>query len=95
MSVEKRSKPRREVIIIFVNGPRSGLKIETFAEVQLEPVKGQIAGEAHDAEIGAPEAKPNGVNQASTKRLRADNGDFKFDYSGSHASFRETSWLGP
>lgn len=96
MTIKKMVKPRKAVISMVLNGLKSGLKIEDFAQVQLEPIKNPVTGDAHRAIIELPSGfEASRMDQASTKRLRANDGTFKFDYSGRYASFQETSWSGP
>lgn len=91
-SVEERLEPAGAVVSIIINGPRSGLKIETFAEVRLKP---RVAEERPYEGGVESRTKSAGSDKVSAERLRADFNDFRFEYSGTYASFQETTWCGP
>ncbi len=78
---------------MIINGPRSGLKIETFAEVRLGPTESGVARVINRGTESRNES--NGLNNAYAETLSADSGDFRFDYSDSYGSFQETTWSGP
>ncbi len=78
---------------MIINGTRSGLKIETFAEVRLEPTESGVARISNRGSGSGTDS--NGLDNVSAETLRADSGEFRFDHSDSYGSFQETTWSGP
>jgi hypothetical protein len=78
------------------NGIESQVKVEGVAEVVLEPIRNPVTGEIHRAIIELPSGfEASRMDQASTRRLKVNDEVIKFEYSGTYASFQETSWQGP
>jgi hypothetical protein len=67
-----------------------------IAEAWLEPIKNPVTGKVHRAIIEIPEAfESSRMEQASTKKLVANDNDLDFRYEGTYGSFSENSWKGP
>ncbi len=88
--------PRIARINFSPNGIESQVKVEGVAEVVLEPIRNPVTGEIHRAVIELPSGfEASRMDQASTRRLKVNDDLVRFEYSGSYASFQETSWQGP
>jgi hypothetical protein len=67
-----------------------------LAEAWLEPIRNPITGKVHRAIIEIPEGfESNRMNQASMKKLVADDSYLSFRYEGTYGSFSENTWKGP
>lgn len=88
--------PKIARISFHPNGIKSQVKVEGVAEVVLEPIRNPVTGEIHRAIIELPSGfEASRMDQASTRKLKVNDEVIKFDYSGTYASFQETSWQGP
>ena len=66
------------------------------AEAWLEPIRNPVTGKVHRAIIEIPEAfESNRMEQASIKKLVANDGYLNFQYQGTYGSFSENVWKGP
>ena len=66
------------------------------AEAWLEPIRNPVTGKVHRAIIEIPEAfESSRMEQASIKKLVADDGYLNFQYQGTYGSFSENVWKGP
>ncbi|MFL6397311.1 MAG: DUF1326 domain-containing protein [Nitrososphaeraceae archaeon] len=69
---------------------------DILAEAWLEPIRNPITGKVHRAIIEIPEGfESNRMDQASIKKLIADDGYLSFRYEGTYGSFSENFWKGP
>lgn len=67
-----------------------------IAEAWLEPIRNPVTGKAHRAIIEIPEGfESTRMEQASMKRLVANDGYLSFIYEGTYGSFSENTWKGP
>ena len=75
---------------------RARKKPKYFAEAWLEPIRNPVTGKVHRAIIEIPEGfESNRMDQASMKKLVADDGYLSFRYEGTYGSFSESVWKGP
>jgi len=66
------------------------------AEAWLEPIRNPVTGKVHRAIIEIPEAfESSRMDQASIKKLVANDGYLNFQYQGTYGSFSENVWKGP
>jgi hypothetical protein len=66
------------------------------AEAWLEPIRNPVTGKVHRAIIEIPEAfESSRMDQASIKKLIANDGYLNFQYQGTYGSFSENVWKGP
>jgi hypothetical protein len=66
------------------------------AEAWLEPIRNPVTGKIHRAIIEIPEAfESSRMDQASIKKLVANDGYLNFQYQGTYGSFSENVWKGP
>ena len=66
------------------------------AEAWLEPIRNPVTGKVHRAIIEIPEAfESSRMDQASIKKLVANDGYLNFQYQGTYGSFSENIWKGP
>jgi hypothetical protein len=66
------------------------------AEAWLEPIRNPVTGKVHRAIIEIPEAfESSRMEQASMKKLVANDGYLNFQYQGTYGSFSENVWKGP
>ena len=66
------------------------------AEAWLEPIRNPVTGKVHRAIIEIPEAfESSRMEQASIKKLVANDGYLNFQYQGTYGSFSENVWKGP
>ena len=66
------------------------------AEAWLEPIRNPVTGKVHRAIIEIPEAfESTRMDQASIKKLVANDGYLNFQYQGTYGSFSENVWKGP
>jgi hypothetical protein len=71
-------------------------KDNIIAEAWLEPIRNPVTGRVHRAIIEIPEGfESNRMDQASMKKLVADDGYLSFRYEGTYGSFSENVWKGP
>ena len=69
---------------------------DTIAEAWLEPIINPVTGKVHRAIIEIPEGfESSRMDQASIKKLFADDGYLNFQYQGTYGSFSENVWKGP
>jgi len=67
-----------------------------IAEAWLEPIRNPVTGNVHRAIIEIPEGfESSRMDQASMKRLVANDGYLSFRYEGTYGSFSENTWKGP
>lgn len=68
----------------------------TIAEAWLEPIINPVTGKVHRAIIEIPEGfESSRLDQASIKKLVANDGYLNFQYQGTYGSFSENVWKGP
>jgi hypothetical protein len=71
-------------------------KEDTIAEAWLEPIRNPVTGKVHRAIIEIPEGfESSRMDQASIKKLVANDGYLDFRYEGTYGSFSENVWKGP
>ena len=72
------------------------IKEDTIAaEAWLEPIRNPVTGKVHRAIIEIPEAfESSRMDQASIKKLVANDGYLNFKYQGTYGSFSENVWKG-
>ena len=71
-------------------------KDNILAEAWLEPIRNPVTGRVHRAIIEIPEGfESNRMDQASMKKLVANDGYLSFRYEGTYGSFSENVWKGP
>jgi hypothetical protein len=69
---------------------------DTIAEAWLEPIRNPVTGKVHRAIIEIPEGfESSRMDQASIKKLVANDGYLNFQYQGTYGSFSENVWKGP
>ena len=69
---------------------------DTIAEAWLEPIRNPVTGKVHRAIIEIPEGfESSRMDQASIKKLIANDGYLNFRYEGTYGSFSESVWKGP
>ena len=69
---------------------------DILAEAWLEPIRNPITGKVHRAIIEIPEGfESNRMDQASIKKLIADDDYLSFRYEGTYGSFSENFWKRP
>ncbi|MFL6470536.1 MAG: DUF1326 domain-containing protein [Nitrososphaeraceae archaeon] len=69
---------------------------DILAEAWLEPIRNPITGKVHRAIIEIPEGfESNRMDQASIKKLIADDDYLSFRYEGTYGSFSENFWKLP
>ena len=69
---------------------------DTIAEAWLEPIRNPVTGKVHRAIIEIPEGfESSRMDQASIKKLVANDGYLNFRYEGTYGSFSESVWKGP
>ena len=87
---KKRTTTRRK------GGAEKQSKDNILAEAWLEPIRNPVTGRVHRAIIEIPEGfESNRMDQASMKKLVADDGYLSFRYEGTYGSFSENVWKGP
>ena len=103
-SVKFQTKDIRSRVAVFAAavGVREGHKRrreqskDTIAEAWLEPIINPVTGKVHRAIIEIPEGfESSRMDQASIKKLFADDGYLNFRYEGTYGSFSENVWKGP
>jgi hypothetical protein len=105
-SVKFQTKDIRSHVAVFAAEIRGGhkekrrgqqsTKEETIAEAWLEPIRNPITGKVHRAIIEIPEGfESSRMDQASIKKLVANDGYLDFRYEGTYGSFSENVWKGP
>lgn len=69
---------------------------DTIAEAWLEPIRNPVTGKVHRAIIEIPQGfESSRMDQASIKKLVANDGYLNFRYEGTYGSFSESVWKGP
>ena len=99
---------RSRVAVVFAAGARRGnkekrrrgdqsTKEDTIAaEAWLEPIINPVTGKVHRAIIEIPDGfESSRMDQASIKKLVANDGYLNFQYQGTYGSFSENVWKGP
>jgi hypothetical protein len=101
-SVKFQTKDIRSRVAVFAAGVREGHKRrreqskDTIAEAWLEPIINPVTGKVHRAIIEIPEGfESSRMDQASIKKLFADDGFLNFQYQRTYGSFSENVWKGP
>ena len=96
-TIEEYHEPKRASVKFQAKGIRSYVKVGgNIAEAWLEPITNPVTGKVHRAIIEIPEAfESNRMEQASMKKLVADDGYLSFRYEGTYGSFSENIWKGP
>ncbi|MCD6036616.1 MAG: hypothetical protein K0S67_500 [Nitrososphaeraceae archaeon] len=105
-SVKFQTKDIRSRIAVFAAEIRGGhkekrrgqqsTKEDTIAEAWLEPIRNPVTGKVHRAIIEIPEGfESSRMDQASIKKLVANDGYLDFRYEGTYGSFSENVWKGP
>jgi hypothetical protein len=105
-SVKFQTKDIRSHVVVFggrgnndnrrtTRGGQKQVK-DILAEAWLEPIRNPVTGKVHRAIIEIPEGfESNRMDQASIKKLVADDGHLSFRYEGTYGSFSENVWKGP
>ena len=94
--IDDYEEPRKARISFQERGIRSHVKVDEYAEAWLEPIRNPITGKVHRAIIEIPGGfEANRMDQASTKKLVAEDGRFRFEYVSTYGSFSENRWKGP
>jgi hypothetical protein len=106
-SIKFQTKDIRSHVIVFggrgdndydrrtTKGGQNQVK-DILAEAWLEPIRNPVTGKIHRAIIEIPEGfESNRMDQASIKKLVADDGYLSFRYEGTYGSFSENVWKGP
>ena len=101
-SVKFQTKDIRSRVAVFAAGVREGHKRrreqskDSIAEAWLEPIINPVTGKVHRAIIEIPEGfESSRMDQASIKKLFADDGFLNFQYQRTYGSFSENVWKGP
>ena len=102
-SVKFQTKDIRSRVAVFAAEIRSRGKRtrerstkDTIAEAWLEPIRNPVTGKVHRAIIEIPEGfESSRMDQASIKKLVANDGYLNFRYEGTYGSFSESVWKGP
>jgi hypothetical protein len=105
-SVKFQTKDIRSRVAVFAVEIRGGhkekrrgqqsTKEDTIAEAWLEPIRNPVTGKVHRAIIEIPEGfESSRMDQASIKKLVANDGYLDFRYEGTYGSFSENVWKGP
>jgi hypothetical protein len=105
-SVKFQTKDIRSCVAVFAAEIRGGhkekkrgqqsTKEDTIAEAWLEPIRNPVTGKVHRAIIEIPEGfESSRMDQASIKKLVANDGYLDFRYEGTYGSFSENVWKGP
>ena len=105
-SVKFQTKDIRSHVAVFAAEIRGGhkqkrrgqppTKEDTIAEAWLEPIRNPVTGKVHRAIIEIPEGfESSRMDQASIKKLVANDGYLDFRYEGTYGSFSENVWKGP
>jgi hypothetical protein len=105
-SVKFQTKDIRSRVAVFAAEIRGGhkekrrgqqsTKEDTIAEAWLEPIRNPVTGKVHRAIIEIPEGfESSRMDQASIKKLVANDGYLDFRYEGTYGSFSENVWKGP
>jgi hypothetical protein len=104
-SIKFQTKDIRSHVIVFgaigdndddrrTKGGQKQIK-DILAEAWLEPIRNPVTGKIHRAIIEIPEGfESNRMDQASIKKLVADDGYLSFRYEGTYGSFSENVWKG-
>jgi hypothetical protein len=95
-TIDDFQEPKRASVKFQSRGIRSYVKVEkNIAEAWLEPIRNPVTGKVHRAIIEIPEGfESNRMDQASIKKLVADDGYLSFRYEGTYGSFSENTWNG-
>ena len=89
-------KSRVSVFDTIEDSRHRGQSQNIIAEAWLEPIKNPVTGKVHRAIIEIPEASESSrMEQASTKKLVANDNHLDFRYEGTYGSFSENTWKGP
>jgi hypothetical protein len=102
-SVKFQTRDIRSRVAVFAAEIRARGKItreqsakDTIAEAWLEPIRNPVTGKVHRAIIEIPEGfESSRMDQASIKKLVANDGYLDFRYEGTYGSFSESVWKGP
>jgi hypothetical protein len=96
-TIEDFQEPKRASVKFQSRGIRSYVKVGgNIAEAWLEPIRNPVTGKVHRAVVEIPEAfESSRMEQASIKKLVADDGCLSFRYEGTYGSFSENAWNGP
>jgi hypothetical protein len=97
--VKFQTKDIRSRVAVFagIRGHEKGREQskDTIAEAWLEPIRNPITGKVHRAIIELPEGfEASRMDQASIKKLTANDGFLNFQYEGTYGSFSENVWKG-
>jgi|ERR1051325_1460319 hypothetical protein len=96
-TIEEFQEPKRATVKFQARSIRSYVKVgKDIAEAWLEPIRNPVTGKVHRAIIEIPEGfESNRMDQASMKKLVADDGYLSFRYEGTYGSFSQNTWKGP
>ena len=96
-TIEDFQEPKRASVKFQSRGIGSYVKVgKNIAEARLEPIRNPVTGKVHRAIIEIAEAfESSRMEQASMKKLIADDGYLSFRYEGTYGSFSENTWHGP
>ncbi|HYZ50221.1 MAG TPA: DUF1326 domain-containing protein [Nitrososphaeraceae archaeon] len=88
-TIDDFQEPKRANVKFQAKDIRSYVKVGgNIAEALLEPIRNPVTGKVHRAIIEIPEAfESNRMEQASTKKLLADDGYIVLRYEGTYGSF--------
>lgn len=93
---ESFQEPRRARINFIESGLTSHIEVENIGEVELEPLKNPVTGAVYEAIIELPTGfEASRMEQASSKKLRVDDGYLNFKYSSTYGSISQVTWGGP
>ncbi len=86
--------PILKPIEMTVDGTKSGFRIPGVLEVNMEPFISPVTGEEQEVHIVYPEGGFfwNDGNICTTKTMRIDYGDLKFEHIGQFADYAITEW---
>jgi hypothetical protein len=95
-NVRFQSKGIRSAVSILGKGDKKRVQYkDTIAEAWLEPIRNPVTGKVHRAIIEIPEGfESSRMDQASMKKLVANDGNLNFRYEGTYGSFSENTWIG-
>jgi hypothetical protein len=86
--------PIRKPVEITVAGERSTVRVPGAIELQLTPIKDVVSGEEKQIQLTYPKGGFfwNQANVATTHTMRAQHGDFRFEWPARYAAAAEVNW---
>lgn len=93
-TVTRLEGPIQKPIEMNFKGRESTMRIPGILEVQMEPIKNPVTGEVQDVHITYPSGGFlwNDGEIATTRTMRVEYGDMKFEYPNRFASTAEVDW---